>query len=292
MRRRELLRLLGIAGAGSALPRTVRGWAGRGSELRHLERAAHRQRLGAIGIQLYTVRTLMARDVERTLAALAEIGYREVELAGLHGKSAKEMRAIIDRHHLVAPSSHISLDDIRHRWPQTLSDAAVLGQRFIVCPDIGAEERTAQGYRRVAGEFNTAAEAARRAGLQFCYHNHDFEFAPLAGAGGTLPYDILLAECEPALVAMELDLYWIVKGGRDPLAYFAKHPGRFPLVHVKDMARDGSMVDVGNGRIDFRAIFAQSKQAGIEHYFVEHDEPLAPLDDARTSYDYLRRLDF
>lgn len=276
--------LVGAIVAGGALPLRAGGLLAACAE-----GAPGPRRLEAIGIQLYTVRELMARDADRTLGALAGIGYREVELAGLYGKSAREMRALLDRHGLAAVSSHVSMQDIRERWARTLDDAATLGQRFVVCPWIDEVDRTRDGYRRVAAEFNRAGEAARRLGLRFGYHNHDYEFTPL---GGTLPYDILLAECDSDLVAMEMDLFWVVKGGQSPLAYFASHPGRFPLVHVKDMARDGTMTDVGRGTIDFRAIFAESERAGIEHYFVEHDQPSAPLETARVSYEYLRRLGF
>lgn len=251
---------------------------------------AGRRTLGPIGIQLYTVRALMDRDVDGTLDALARIGYAEVEPAGLHGKTPREMRAILDRHGLSAPSSHITMQDIRERWPAALDDAHVLGQRYIVCPWIDESDRTPDGYRRVAAELNRAGELARREGVQLAYHNHAYEFAPIAG--GIVPYDLLLAECDPSLVRMELDLYWIVKAGGDPLAYFARHPGRFPLVHAKDISAAGAMVDVGKGTIDFRAIFARTKEAGIEHCFVEHDDPPSPLDDARESYQYLRHLTF
>jgi sugar phosphate isomerase/epimerase len=241
----------------------------------------------AIGIQLYTVRSLMEKDVEGTLAALAGIGYREVELAGLHGKTPTEMRALLDRHGLSAPSAHIPLEVMRGGWPRALDDAATLGNRYVVCPWIDQSERTLDGYKRIAALFNAAGRAARRAGIQLAYHNHDFEFAPL---GGTTGYEVLLAESDRDLVRMEMDLFWITKGGRDPLAYFERFPGRFPLVHVKDMAANGAMVDVGAGRIDFPRVFAQAGRAGIRHYFVEHDEPASPLDSARASFAYLERM--
>jgi sugar phosphate isomerase/epimerase len=104
-----------------------------------------------------------------------------------------------------------------------------------------------------------------------------------------VPYDLLLHECDPKLVQMEIDIFWMVKGKHDPVKYFAQYPGRFPMVHVKDMTRSGDMVDVGRGAIDFAAIFRQGK---IQHFFVEHDEPTAPMDDARISYEYLRRLEY
>lgn len=244
--------------------------------------------LDRIGIQLYTVRKLMERDAGGTLEKLAAIGYREVELAGLYGKSAREMRSLLDRNGLVAPSSHIGTAEMRGDWERTLADALTLGQKFITCAWIDQSDRTEYGYRKIAELFNRSAEAARKAGLQFCYHNHDFEFTRL---GNTVPYDLLLRECDPDLVKMEMDMYWLVKGGRDPLEYFQWYPGRFPLVHVKDMDASGKMVDVGKGVIGFKGIFQHAKQAGVEHYFVEHDEPTNPLATARASYEYLRTLE-
>src|SRR3989475_4408761 len=138
---------------------------------------------------------------------------------------------------------------------------------------------------------NRAAAQAHDAGLQFAYHNHDFEFARTEGR---LPYDVLIAETDPKLVQFEIDLYWMVKGGQDPLAYFARLPGRVPMVHVKDSAGPPAhrMVDVGAGKIDFKKIFAQRDQAGIRHFFVEHDQPADPFASIRASCDYLKRLEF
>ncbi|HEU4564009.1 MAG TPA: sugar phosphate isomerase/epimerase [Gemmatimonadaceae bacterium] len=278
MSRRELLRLLGAA---AALPVTS-ALAGFG---------APRGAIAPLGIQLYTVRSALARDAAATLAALAGIGYREVELAGMHGLSARDFRALLDRNGLAAPSSHVGLDALgaAHR-ARTFDDAATLGNRWLVCPWLDPKERTADGYRRAAAALNDAAAAARGHGIRIAYHNHDFEHAPLADAGGRTGYDLLLAECDPSLVAMEMDLYWMVKGGRDPVAYFERFPGRFPLVHAKDMARDGTMVDVGAGTIDFARILRHAGQAGIRHWFVEHDDPASPLASARASYEYLTKL--
>jgi len=246
-------------------------------------------RLGQVGLQLYTVRSLMDRDVEGTIADVAKIGYKEVELAGLHDKTAKEMRAILDRHGVRARSSHSSMQDIRRNWDRTLDDAATLGQTYIVNPWIDEPERTAAGYTKAAHEMTVAADAARKRGIGFAYHNHDFEFAPV---DGRLGYDILLAESDPALVKMELDVFWIVKGGQDPLRYFAQHAGRFPMIHAKDITRDGRMVDVGKGTIDWPRIFRHAKRAGLEFTFVEHDEPPSPIADAQTSFAYLHALTF
>src|SRR2546428_537367 len=135
-------------------------------------------------------------------------------------------------------------------------------------------------------------DARLLAGIQFGYHNHTFEFVKDQALGGKLPYDVLLAETDPKLVQMEMDLCWITEGGQDPLVYFDRYPGRFPLVHVKDMTKDHQMTEVGSGAIDWRRIFAQSEKAGMRHYFVEHDEPKAPFDSILTSYEFLRKLRF
>jgi sugar phosphate isomerase/epimerase len=257
----------------------VGGWAG--------------GRLERIGIQLYTVRGELAKDVEGTLSRIAEIGFKEVEFAGYPQGTARSLRTMLDRLGLTAPSSHVGMQAVRGEWERTLDEAGTLGQRHIVVPSVPvSERRTLEEWKRVAAAFNKAGEIAKGRGIQFCYHNHDFEFAELEGS---VPYDLLLRETDPSLVKLELDLYWVSKGGRDPLEYFAKWPGRFPLVHVKDMDATPRkfFADVGSGTIDFKRIFSQAEQAGIRHYFYEQDStPGAPLQSARASYTYLRNLTF
>lgn len=244
--------------------------------------------LSVIGVQLYTVRRSMQESVERTLEQVAQIGYREVEFAGYFGRTPGEIKSLLEANGLAAPSSHGGdLNTIRTRWAQALEDAKLVGHRYLVCASLPRAEQTADGYKRVAAEFNRAGEEASKAGITLAYHNHDFEFRPL---GDTIGYDILLAECDPKLVAMQMDLFWIVKGGRDPLAYFARHPGRFYSVHVKDMDASGAMVDVGAGQLPFATYFAQAQPAGIRHYFVEHDNPGDPLASIRASYEHLAKL--
>ena len=198
------------------------------------------------------------------------------------------MRALLDRNGLVAPAAHIGLPDLRRDAEKVFAEAQVLGVRFVIVPWIDASERTTlAGYERIAGELNEFGRRARDADLQLGYHNHDFELQPI---GDDVPYDTLLASTDPALVAMELDLFWLAKAGGDPSAYFARHPGRFKLVHVKDMTAAGEMVDVGRGTLDFRRVFAQADAAGIIHAFVEHDEPPDPLASARVSHAALQTL--
>jgi sugar phosphate isomerase/epimerase len=241
------------------------------------------------GLQLYTVRTLLERDYEGTLARIAGFGYREVEFAGLYpSPSPRQTLAMLKRYGLSAPSGHASYEQLVGDLDAALAIANELGQRFIVCPSIDEGlRRSLDDWKQIAQSFNRIGEQARRAGLAFAYHNHDFEFRPL---GGQLPYDVLLAETDPALVRFEIDLYWATSGGRDPLAYFQKYPKRFPLVHLKDMAADRSITEVGHGMIDFRRLLAEAERAGMVHCFVEHDDPSDPMHSIETSLGYLRRL--
>jgi sugar phosphate isomerase/epimerase len=248
-------------------------------------------RLKLIGVQLYTVRELLQKDFEGTLARLAAIGFREVEFAGYVGRSPQAVRAALKTAGLDAPSAHVPIETARDHWPRALEAAHVIGHKYLVVAWLPEKERGAlDGYRTAADLFNRVGEQANAAGLRFAYHNHAFEFARLEGR---IPYDVLLERCDPRYVAFEMDLYWITKGGQDPLGYFARWPGRFPMVHVKDStgAPEHRMVDVGVGIIPWRAIFARREQAGIHHYFVEHDEPADPLASVRASYEYLRRLE-
>ncbi len=277
--RREFLKIIGAAGlAGADL---VAGGCRAVPATRRLRR---------IGLQLYTVRSAMQHSVERTLERVVRIGYREVEFAGYFGRSPQQIRRALDDSGLTAPAAHVTLEAVETQWEATVDLAAAIGHRYLVVPWIAPAQRTSlDDYRSMAHRFNRVGERAEAAGLTFGYHNHDFEFEPLEGR---IPWDVLLEETDPALVTLELDLYWITKAGGDPFRYFGEHPGRFPLVHVKDMAADGSMADVGAGTIDFAALFARSVQAGIRHYFVEHDNPADPFESLAASYGHLRDLEF
>ena len=253
-------------------------------------------RFDKVGVQLYTVRDRMRNDVAPTLQAVSSVGYREVETAGFNdfkifGLAPQEFRAAMDRSGLVSPAGHYPLSALRENLDATLATARALGQQWVVVPSISESERTLSGFRRVAQDLNRFGAAAREQGLRVAYHNHDFEFKPLEG--GRTGYDILLAETDPALVDMELDLFWTVKAGHDPVTLFNRHPGRFPLWHVKDMAdQQGAqrMVSVGEGEIDFGRIFASAQQAGLKHFFVEHDNPQDSLVSIRNSYRHVEQL--
>ena len=245
-------------------------------------------RLGSLGVQLYTVRSLMQSDFEGTLAQVARIGYRQVEFAGYFNHDPHAVKGILRGLHLEAPSSHIPIESLETGWDRMLEDAHTIGHRYLTVAWTPVERRrTLDDWRRIGELFTRAGRAARAAGIQFAYHNHDYEFVPLEGR---LPFDVLLQASDPDLVKIEMDLFWIRKGGQDPLEYFRRWPGRFPMVHVKDMTADGRMADVGAGAIDWRAIFAHREQAGIRHYFVEHDEPADPIASIRASFNYLNHL--
>jgi sugar phosphate isomerase/epimerase len=274
------------------------------------------RKIEKIGLQLYTVRDFMDHDFHGTLARVATIGYKEVELAGFaqadngdvtyFKQTPKDFRAAIDSQGLTAPSTHVTFKSLSpDNFAHVIEASKVLGHSYIVCPWIEEEMRKQPDvWKRAAETFNHAGQACKKAGIQFAYHNHWFEFFP--GPDGKMPYDFLLKETDANLVKMELDLCWIVVGGQDPVKYFAKYPGRFPLVHVKDMKAlpkvDTSggqnfgdsldMTSVGNGVIDWKKILGKSDQAGIKHYFVEHDKPQDPFASIEASYAYLKPFRF
>ena len=264
--------------------------------------AAGDHKIDKVGVQLYTVRDLMKNDFEGTIAKVAQIGYKEVEFAGYFGRTAQQVRDVVDKNGLSAPSTHIQYDELDDKFPSVLETAKAIGMGYVVCPWIPEELRKSPDiWKQAAEKFNRCGEQTKKAGMQFAYHNHWFEFLP---TNGVLPYDELLKACDADLVKMEMDLCWITTAGGDPLKYFNEYPGRFPLVHVKDVKKlphittggaqnFGDTVDlteVGSGIIDWKRIFAQSDKAGIKHYIVEHDHPKQPLESIKTSYEYLKAL--
>jgi len=244
-----------------------------------------------VGLQLYTIRDEMARSVERTLYEVGRIGYKEVEFAGYFDRPPRAIRQLLDRNGLKSPSAHVSLDTLRSGWYRTLNDASEIGQKWLVVPWLAEKDRNSiDAIKATAELMNRAAEDARTFRIKLAYHNHDFEFQEVEGRR---IFDVLLEETDPERVQVELDLYWITKAGADPFAYFQRWPKRFPLVHVKDSAGppDHAMTEVGKGTIDFAQIFARREEAGIEHYYVEHDNPSDPMASINTSYRYLKALE-
>jgi sugar phosphate isomerase/epimerase len=233
----------------------------------------------------------MKADLPGTLAKVAQIGYKEVEFAGYFGRSPAEIRALLRKNGLSSPSTHLGYDTLSKDWSKQLADAKSIGHQWVTIAYMPEEQRKSlDDWKRHAAEFNKAGAQAKAAGLRFAYHNHNFEITPV---NGQRPLDIMLDNTDPSLVDFEMDLYWVVFGGGDPLDFFNRHPHRFPMVHVKDAGGpDNKIVDVGSGKIDFRSIFAQTDKAGIKHYFVEHDQPTDAIATIRNSYNYLHKLTF
>lgn len=258
------------------------------------------------GLQLYTVRDELKKDFRGTLARIASLGYREVEFAGYFDQSPKTIRTLLHDLGLAAPSAHVGDRLLGPEGERVIDEAQAAGHRFLVYPWVAPEQwHDLDGWRRRAEAFNRAGEWCRRAGLQFCYHNHHFEFATIQGRR---PYDLLLADCDAALVQMELDLCWAVAARQDPQRLLREHPGRFPLVHLKQLKAlprlDGGdvlslqmdealdqMTEVGPGVVDFPRLLADPASQATRHFFVEHDRPAVPMASVEASLRYVRGLE-
>lgn len=244
-----------------------------------------------IGLQLYTVRELFSRDPHATLEQVAAIGYREVEYGGggYDRMDHSALRATMDRLGLASPSLHVGYDALASDFDGSVRMAKTLGADTVVLPWLAEQYRTADGWRAVLANLNPWAERLKAAGLGFAYHNHDFEFT--VKHGGRSMFDGLIAETDPSLVQIELDLFWVVAAGEDPKAMIRRLPGRIYAYHVKDRTPDGKMTSVGEGTIDFADIFTLNDTAGVKHFYVENDQSPAPyLPDITTSFAAVTRL--
>ncbi|WP_080778699.1 sugar phosphate isomerase/epimerase family protein [Chryseobacterium phocaeense] len=234
-----------------------------------------------LAIQLYTIRDAVSANLEKALEKLAALGFKEVEIYGYNGtffgKSRTEFQSILKQTGLKVISSHhttgiIHQDEgtLLHGWEKSVEHLHFIGSEYMVCSYLFPEERTVGNYKKLPRLLEKSGELTQKAGIQFAYHNHDFEFEQLEGDQNI--YDFLLENTSPELVKMELDLYWISKAGIDPLAYFEKYPGRFPLWHVKDMkAGTKDFTEIGNGTVDFKRIFNAWEKAGLKYWFLEQD---------------------
>jgi len=243
---------------------------------------AQGRKLKKVGLQLYSIRDLMKADLPGTLHRVHEIGYNEVEFAGYFGQTPAQIRALLHKNDLTSPSTHVGIEMLEKDAPKVFGDAKAIGHEWVTLAYLAEERRkTLDDWKKFPALFNQWGAQAKAAGLRFAYHNHNFEFVTVDGT-------------DPTLVDFEMDIYWVTVGGADPFDLFSRYPGRFKLAHVKDSGGppDNKMVDVGSGKIDFRAIFAQSDKAGFKHYFVEHDQPADPIATIRNSYNYLHALRF
>lgn len=261
-----------------------------------------REKTKEIGLIIYSVRDQIEKDLAGTLEHVAKIGYKWIELADykngkFYGKSPFEFKKIIDDLGMVIISSHTGVEikgaDMSNA--EELADAhAELELKYVIKPFLIEERRvSADSYKHVADELNKIGEVMKQRGLQFGYHNHDYEFNTV---DGQIPFDILITNTDKDLVTFEIDLYWIKKGGKSALDYFNKYPGRFDLFHVKDMdnTEEAYYTEVGSGIIDFREIFAHKDLAQMKYFFVEIDDckGYSSLESVKISFDYLNKCDF
>jgi sugar phosphate isomerase/epimerase len=260
------------------------------------------------GIQLYTINEAMRADPAGSLKRLRQIGFAEVESAGFGSLSAKQFRGLLDDAGLVCPSAHLQFDP--NNLDPAFEDAHALGAKYAVSSimrvlvngpkaanDGIKTGMTLEEAKRTAELANRIGESAHRAGLQFTYHNHNFEFVDQGG--GAIGYDLLLKETDPKLVKFELDCGWMIFAGHDPVEYFKRYPHRYPMIHVKDFLpratgdTDMRGAELGHGTVDYKPIFAAHAKAGLQHYFVEQEGPFArmsPVEAAKVDYDYLRAI--
>ncbi|HEX8377822.1 MAG TPA: sugar phosphate isomerase/epimerase [Pedobacter sp.] len=236
-----------------------------------------------VGLQLYSLRNEITKDVKGVIGQVAKAGYNEVETYGYSlndkfwGLTPKEFKDLLQANNLTSYSGHYNvhqflgkdknIDSIR----EYIDAATVLGQTYVVAPYINDVDRVnADDYKRIADKLNRAGELCKSANLKMAYHNHAFEFDPMGGKTG---FDILLAQTDPKLVDFELDLYWVVRAGKDPLTFFNQHPGRFTMWHVKDMDKSKPELntEIGNGTVDFKIIFNHAEASGLKQFFVEQE---------------------
>src|SRR5579884_1744214 len=253
-----------------------------------------------VGLQLYTLRDQLEKDVAGTIQQVAKIGYKDVEIYSLYVKSPNEFSKILSDNGITASSGHYLLPMVKTGFEKHVEDAKALGLKYMVNAILQPEERKSfDDFKQLVDIFNKAGQATQKVGIQFCYHNHNFEFTKY---DDTTAYDYLLKSVDPKLVKFEMDCFWVTHAGADPVAYFKKYPGRFPLLHIKDMkdkpaptheldAKLGLFAPVGHGTIDWKRIFAAAREGGMKHYYVEEDfceQP--PLEAIKMSYDYLSKL--
>ncbi len=253
--------------------------------------AAQRTRPKPIGLQLYTVREMFAADPMGTLEKVAAIGYREVEFGGggYDKLDHAALRRTMDRVGLKSPSVHIGYEALRGDFAGSVKMAKTLGADTVVLPWMAPELRNFPRWRDALANFNLWARQLRGEGLGFAYHNHDFEFTEKSG--GRSMFDLLVSDTDPRLVKIELDLFWTVAAGEDPLAVIRRLPGRVYAYHVKDRTPEGKMTSVGAGTIDFAQIFRLNALSGVKHFYVENDQSPAPyLPDITASFTALSRL--
>ncbi|MBT1701813.1 sugar phosphate isomerase/epimerase family protein [Chryseosolibacter indicus] len=250
-----------------------------------------------IGLQLYSLRDTIPNDPKGVLKKVAGFGYGKIETYAysdgkIFGMAFKDFGNYVKDLGMKITSGHYPLALAKSdKWEMAVADAKSVGQKFMVVPYLNEpERRTIDDYKSICEALNKAGEVCNKNGIRFGYHNHNFEFETI---DGQLPYDVMLAELDPKLVSMEMDIYWVYRAGKDALDYFKKYPGRFEQWHVKDMDKTNpdKNADVGTGSLDWKKIFAQAKQSGLKHFYIEQESyPAAPIDSIEASIKNLKNI--
>jgi sugar phosphate isomerase/epimerase len=243
------------------------------------------------GIQLYTFRKELMEDVRGTLKQIAALGFKQIESArsekgNYYGLTAKEMKQVCADLGMTLRSGHVHVDE---KWEQTLAEAQESGQEYLICSSMPEKGQTTDNYKKTAEVFNKNGEDCKKANIKFGYHNHDYEFEQ---ENGKVLYDVLIENTDPSLVHLELDLGWVIAAGKDPIDYFNKYPGRFPLWHLKDMDLvKKHSTEFGKGSLDIKKMFNNENKSGMRYFFVEQEEYTnTPSESMRINMDYLKKL--
>ena len=307
MQRRRFLELATGALTGGTLLNPVLAAGSEGKQMNTLE---------SFGLQLSTVTSLMLADFEGTLARVAEIGYQQVEFSamGFLGRPVERVESLLAANGLTAPVGRVTprlpegfyelpreeamrvyrasggVENLSENVKHSLDGALALGQKYLNLPGLGRDDfGSIDQVRNNIERLLEAGEICAREGVLFGYHNHSWELQPLAGV---IPYELMLSDTDPELLAFQMDAYWIVKGGGDLHDYLTRHAGRFPSCHLKDIDADGDFADVGSGEIDFPAFVRHALDQGTDHFFVERDNPPEPAQSIQRSFAYLKTMRF
>ncbi len=250
----------------------------------------------AIGLQLYTLRDVIKSDVKSILSSVASMGYTEAETYGykdgkLFDMPVAEFGTFMKSIGMQTVSGHYGFDMTTSGWDKACEDAKLLGQTYVVVPSLAKERYSSMdALKRTCETLNKAGEVAKKYKLQMGYHNHAFEFGLV---DGKLIFDTMLQLLDPKLVVWEMDIFWVINAGYDPVKYFERYPGRFPLWHVKDMDKTNSKnnADLGTGSIDYKSMFTHAKKSGMKKFFVEQETyPSTPMESTQNCINYLKTI--
>lgn len=242
-------------------------------------------KMDQVAVQMYTLRQHAAEDLDGTLWRLADIGYKQVEFAGLYDNSAEDVAAMLERHGLRAPAAHIPYDAFRENFDGVIEDAKTLGFEWVIVPALPKREIDEELAQEFISNLNAFGQRASAAGLKFAYHNHAFEFENTYNDGTTF-FDRVVAGTDPDVVKLELDAFWVNRGGFDPARILRDNADRVALVHIKDAAKGDAASDVpfGEGGLGWEAILGAADAAGVDYYIVEQDNPGHAFEDVTMAF--------